>query len=91
MVSFYYLLKILLYWIHILYTGIKFQMAAVWQSPSWNRQMNLMVNFTDVFKSEHTQVPLPNGLAPFKEDTHVSAEGVTKLFKGLNPFKSFRT
>ena len=42
--------------------------------------------FTDVYnKSEHTQVPLPNRSAPF---IHVSAEGVTKLLKGLNPSKA---
>ena len=45
--------------------------------------------FTDVFnKSEHSEVPLPNRLAPFMEDIHVSAEGVTKLLKGLNPAKA---
>ena len=42
--------------------------------------------FTDVFnKSEHTQAPLPNRSAPFLKEIHVSAEGVTKLLKGLNP------
>ena len=45
--------------------------------------------FTDVFnKSEYTQVPLPNRSAPFLEEIHVSAEGVTKLHKGLNPSKA---
>ena len=45
--------------------------------------------FTDVFnKSEHTQVPLPNRLAPFLKEIYVSAEGVTKLHKGLNPSKA---
>ena len=45
--------------------------------------------FTDVFnKSEHTQVPLAYRSAPFMEDIHVSAEGITKLFKGLNPSKT---
>ena len=46
--------------------------------------------FKDVFnKSEHTQVPLPNPLAPFLEEMmHVSAEGITKLLKGLNPSKA---
>ena len=45
--------------------------------------------FTDVFnKSEHTQVPLPYRSAPFMEDIHVSAEGETKLLKGLNPSKA---
>ena len=45
--------------------------------------------FTDVFnKSHHTQVPLPNRLAPFVEEICVSAEGVTKLLKGLNPSKA---
>ena len=45
--------------------------------------------FTDVFnKSEHTQVPLPNRSAPLLKKIHVSAEGVTKLLKGLNPSKA---
>ena len=43
--------------------------------------------FTDVFnKSEHNQVPLPNRSAPFMQNIHVSAEGVTKLLD-LNPSK----
>ena len=45
--------------------------------------------FTDVFnKSEHTQVPFPNRSAPFLVEIHVSAEGVAKLLKGLNPSKA---
>ena len=45
--------------------------------------------FTDVFnKNEHSQVPLPNRLAPFMNDIVVSATGVTKLLKGLNPSKA---
>ena len=47
--------------------------------------------FTDVFnKSKHTQAPLPNRSAPFLEEIHLSAEGVTKLLKlqGLNPSKA---
>ena len=45
--------------------------------------------FTDVFnKSEHTQGPLPNRSAPFLEEIHVSAEGVTKLLKSLSPSKA---
>ena len=45
--------------------------------------------FKDVFnKSEHTQVPLPNCLALFLEEMHVSAEGIRKLLKGLNPSKA---
>ena len=45
--------------------------------------------FTDVFnKSEHTHVPLPNRSAPFLKEIHVSAEGVTKLLKGLNTSKA---
>ena len=45
--------------------------------------------FTDLFnKSEHTQVLLPNCLAPFMEDIYVSAEGVAKLLEGLNPSKA---
>ena len=44
---------------------------------------------SDVFnKSEHTQVPLPNRSAPFMEEICVSAGGVTKLLKGLNPSKA---
>ena len=44
--------------------------------------------FTDLFnKNEHSQVPLPNWLAPFMNDI-VSAVGVTKLLKGLNPSKA---
>ena len=47
--------------------------------------------FTDVFnKSEHNQAPPPppprrNRSAPFMEDIHVSAEGVTKLLRALTP------
>ena len=37
---------------------------------------------------EHSQVPLPNRLAPFKKDIVVSSVGVTKLLKGLNPSKA---
>ena len=45
--------------------------------------------FTDGFnKTVHTYVPHPNRSAPFMEDIHVSAEGVTKLLKCLNPSKS---
>ena len=45
--------------------------------------------FTDVFnKNEHSQVPLPNQSAPFMNDIAVSAVGVTKLLKGLNPAKA---
>ena len=45
--------------------------------------------FTDVFiKIEHSQVPLPNRSAPFMNDIVVSAVGVTKLLKGLNPSKA---
>ena len=45
--------------------------------------------FTDVFnKNGHSQVPLPNRSAPFMNDIVVSAEGVTKLLKGLNPSKA---
>ena len=39
-------------------------------------------------KSEHTQVPLPNRSAPFLKEIQVSAKGVTKLLKGLNPSKA---
>ena len=45
--------------------------------------------FTDLFeRSEHTKVPLLNRSAPFMEGIHVSAEGVTKLLKNLNPSKA---
>ena len=45
--------------------------------------------FTDVFnKNEHSQVPHPNRSAPFMNDIVVSAVGVTKLLKGLNPSKA---
>ena len=45
--------------------------------------------FTDAFnKNEHSQVPLSNRLAPFMNDIVVSAVGVTKLLKGLNPSKA---
>ena len=45
--------------------------------------------FTDVFnKNEHTQVPLLDRSAPFVDDIVVSKDGVTKLLKGLNPFKA---
>ena len=36
-------------------------------------------------KNEHSQVALPNRSAPFMNDIVVSAVGVTKLLKGLNP------
>ena len=49
---------------------------------------NFNGQFTDVLTSENTQVPLPNRSAPFMEDIHVSAVGVTKLLKGLNPTKA---
>ena len=39
-------------------------------------------------KNEHSQVPLPNRSAPFMNDIVVSAVGVTKLLKGLNPSKA---
>ena len=45
--------------------------------------------FTDIFnKNEHGQVPLPNRPAPFMNDIVVSAVGLTKLLKGLNPSKA---
>ena len=39
-------------------------------------------------KNEHSEVPLPNRSAPFMNDIVVSAVGVTKLLKGLNPSKA---
>ena len=45
--------------------------------------------FSDVFnKDEHSQVPLPNRSAPVMNDIVLSAVGVTKLLKGLNPSKA---
>ena len=47
--------------------------------------------FTDVIiKNEHKQVPFPYRSASFIEDIHVSAGGVTKLLKDLNPSKGLR-
>ena len=44
--------------------------------------------FTDVFnKKDHSEVPFLSRSAPFMDDV-VSNEGVTKLFKGLNPSKA---
>ena len=63
-------------------------MAAVWQSE-FEQAEEFNGQFTDVFnKSEHNQPHLSNRSAPFLEDIHVSAEGVTKLLKGLNPSKA---
>ena len=39
-------------------------------------------------KNEHTQVPLLDSFAHFMDDIVVSKDGVTKLLKGLNPFKA---
>ena len=39
-------------------------------------------------KSEQTQVAFPNRSVPFLKEIHVSAKGVTKLLKGLNPSKA---
>ena len=36
-------------------------------------------------KNEHTQVPLLDRSASFLDDIVISKDGVTKLFKGLNP------
>ena len=45
--------------------------------------------FTDVFnKNEHTQVPLLDRSAPFKNDIVVSKDGVIKLLKSLNLSKA---
>ena len=45
--------------------------------------------FTDVFnKNEHTQVPLLDRSATFKDDIVVSKNGVIKVLKGLNPSKA---
>ena len=46
-------------------------------------------HFTDLFtKSEYSHVPLLDRSAPFMEDIVVTKEGVTKLLKGLNPFRA---
>ena len=46
--------------------------------------------FTGVFnKNGHSEVPFLSRSAPFMDDIVVSNEGVTKLFKGLNPSKAF--
>ena len=39
-------------------------------------------------KNEHTQVPLLDRSAPFRNDIAVSKDGVIKLLKGLNPSKA---
>ena len=39
-------------------------------------------------KNEHSQVPLSNRSTPFMNDIVVSAVGITKLLKGLNPSKA---
>ena len=45
--------------------------------------------FTDVFtKSKYSQVPLLDRSAPFMEDIVATKEGVTKLWKELNPSKA---
>ena len=45
--------------------------------------------FMDVFnKNEHIQVTLLDRSAPFMNDIVVSKDGVTELFKGLNPSKA---
>ena len=45
--------------------------------------------FTDVFnKSDYIEVQFLSRSAPFMNDIVVSNEGVTKLLKGLNPFKA---
>ena len=63
--------------------GIGLAESELEQAEEFNGQ------FTNVFnKSEHTQVPLPNPSASFLKEIHVSAEGVTKLLKGLNPSKA---
>ena len=51
--------------------------------------MNLMVSLRmRSTKNENIQVPVPNRSAPFTNDIVVSAAGVTKLLKGLNPSKA---
>ena len=45
--------------------------------------------FMDAFnKSDHIEVPFLSRSAPFMDDIVVSKEDVTKLLKGLNPFKA---
>ena len=68
---------------------LKRRNGSVLAEPELGQADEFNGQFTDVFnKTEHTQVPLPNRLSPFMEDIHVSAEGVTKLLKGLNPSKA---
>ena len=63
-------------------------MAVAWQTELKQAKV-FNGQFTDMFnKSEHTQVPLPYRSAPFLKEINVSAEGVTKLLKGLNPLKA---
>ena len=50
----------------------------------WRRN----VKNVDVTLDLASQVPLLNRSAPFLEEIHVSAEGVTKLLKRLNPSKA---
>ena len=53
------------------------------------KQRNLTIEFTDVFnKGENSQVPFLDRSAPFMDNICFSKEGVTKLFKGLNPTKA---
>ena len=64
------------------------EMAVAWQSELEQAE-EFNGQFTDMFnKSEYTQVPLPNRSAPFLKEIHISAEGVTKLLKGLKPSKA---
>ena len=49
--------------------------------------MNLMVSLRMCSTKMSNQVPLPNRSAPFMNDIVVSAIGVTKLLKALNPSK----
>ena len=62
--------------------------GAVAQSES-EKAAEFNGQFTDVFtKSEYSQVPLLDRSAPFMEDIVVTKKGVTKLLKGLNPYKA---
>ena len=64
------------------------EMVTVLLNRNWNRQMNLMFSLRMCSTKKHSQVTLPSRSAPFMNDIVVSAVGVTKLLKGLNPSKA---
>ena len=44
--------------------------------------------FTDVFKTEHNQIPRLERATPFIEEFVVTKEGGTKFLLGLNPYNA---